>query len=108
MNKLHNLVKRLKKEDIGELEKENAQVESLAQKLEELVGGEQRQIDEENEVEIFENMEEVQTAVLEEKEENKSVELDQNVNDIQGDMADVLSQPILKWRTYQISVQKLK
>ena len=34
-------------------------------------------------------MEEIQTAVLEQKEENKSVELDQNVNDIQEYMADV-------------------
>ena len=59
MNKLHSLVKRLKKKDIGESAKENAQVESLAQKIEEPVGGEQRQIDEHNQVEISENMEEV-------------------------------------------------
>ena len=48
MNKLHSLVKRLKKEDIVESAKENAQVESLAQKLDEPIGGEQRQIDEDN------------------------------------------------------------
>ena len=89
MNKLHIVVKRLKKEDIGESAKENAQVESLAQKLEELVGGEQRQIDEDKQVEISENVEEVQKAVLEQKEEKKSVDLDQNVNDIQENMADV-------------------
>ena len=45
MNKSHSLVKRLKKEDIGGSTKENAQVEYLAQNLEEPVGGEQRQID---------------------------------------------------------------
>ena len=82
MNKLHSLVKRLKKEDVGESAKENAQVESLAQKLEEPVGGEHRQIDEDSQVEISENVEEVQTTVLEQKEENKLVDLDQDVNDI--------------------------
>ena len=43
MTKLDSLVKRLKKEYIGDSAKENAQVESLAQNLEEPVGGEQRQ-----------------------------------------------------------------
>ena len=88
MNKIHTLVKRLKKEDIVESTKENAQVESLAQKLKEPVGGEQRQVDEDNQVEFSENVEEIQIAVLEQKEENKSVDLDQDVNDIQENMAD--------------------
>ena len=56
MNKIHILVKILKKEDIVESAKENAQVESLAQKLEEPVGGEQRQIDEDNQIEISEDV----------------------------------------------------
>ena len=89
MNKLHIVVKRLKKEDIGESAKENAQVESLAQNFEEPVGGEQRQNDEDNQVEIAENVEEVQESVLEQKEENKSIDLDQDVNDIQEKMVDV-------------------
>ena len=88
MNKLHIVVKRLKKEDIGESAKENAQVESLAQKLKEPISGEQRHIDEHNQIEISEDVEEVQAAVLEHEEENKSVDLDQDVNDIQENMAD--------------------
>ena len=67
MNKLHSLVKRLKKEDIGELAKENAQVESLAQKLEEPVCGEQREIDEDNQIEVSKDVEEVQVEVLEQE-----------------------------------------
>ena len=71
MNKLHSLVKILKKEDIGESAKENAQVESLAQKLEELVGGQKRHIDQDNQIEISEDVEEVQATILEHEEEEK-------------------------------------
>ena len=88
MNKLHSLVKRLKKEDIGESAKENAQVESLAQKLKEPVDGEQRKIDEDNHIEISKDVIEVHAAVLEQEEENKSIDLDQDVNDIQENMVD--------------------
>ena len=83
MNKIHSLVKRLKKEEIVKSTKENDQVEYLTQKLEEPVGGEQRQIDEDNQIEISEDVEEVQEAFLEQEEENKSIDLDQDVNDIQ-------------------------
>ena len=48
MNTLDSLVKRLKKEVIVESKEENAQVESLAQKLEEPVCGEKREIDKDN------------------------------------------------------------
>ena len=83
MNKLHSLVKRLKKEVIAESVEENAQVESLAQKLEEPVCGEQRNIDEGNQIEVSENVEEVQAAGLKQEEEKKSVEHDQEFTDIQ-------------------------
>ena len=88
MNKLHNLVKRLKKEVIVESVEENAQVESSAQKLEEPAGGEQRKIDENNQIEISEDVEEVQAAVLEHEEEKKSVDLEQDASDIQENMLD--------------------
>ena len=62
---------------------------SSIQKLEEPVDGGKKNIDEENQLEISEDVEEVHAIVLEQKEENKSFELNQNVNDIQEDMADV-------------------
>ena len=51
MNKPHSLVKRLKKEVIIETLKETTQVEYSTQKLEETVGGKQKKIDEENQLE---------------------------------------------------------
>ena len=89
MNKSHSLVKKLKKEVIIEVVEKTTQVESSIQKLEEPVAGGKNNIDEDNQLEISEDVEEVHVAVLEQKEENKLVELDQNVNDIQEDMADV-------------------
>ena len=89
MNKSHSLVKKLKKEVIIEAVEETTQVESSVQKLEEPVYGGKNNIDEDNQLEISEDVEEVHAAVLEQKEENKSVELDQNVNDIQEDMVNV-------------------
>ena len=59
MNKLHSLVKILKKQIIVESVEENAQVESSAQKLKECVGVEKRNIDEDNQIEISEDVEEV-------------------------------------------------
>ena len=73
MNKLHNLVKRLKKEVIVESVEENAQEESTSQKLKELECGEQRKIDVDNKIEVSENVEEVQAAGLKQEEEKKSV-----------------------------------
>ena len=108
MNKLHILVKILKKEDIVESTKENSQVESLAQKLEEPVGGEQRQIDEDNQIEISEDVEEVQEVVLEQEEENKSVDHDQDVNDIQENIADALVSAKIEVENIQIPSKKLK
>ena len=51
MNKSHSLVKRLKKDVIIETLKETTQVESSTQKLEEPVGGQQKKIDEDNQLE---------------------------------------------------------
>ena len=59
MNKLHILVKILKKEVIVESLEENSQVQSSSQKLEEPIGGEQRNIDEDNQIEISEDVEPV-------------------------------------------------
>ena len=83
MNKLHILVKILKKQVIVESLEENSQVESSTQKLKEPVGGEQRKVDEDNQIEIFEYMEGVHAPVLEQEEEKRSIDLDQDVNDIQ-------------------------
>ena len=54
MNKSHCLVKNLKKEVIIEAVEETTQVESSVQKLEEPVGGEKKNIDEDNQLEIYE------------------------------------------------------
>ena len=83
MNKLYIWVKRLKKEVIAESVEENVQEESSAQKLEEHVCEEQREIYEDNQIEVSENVEEVQEAILKQEEEKKSVVHDQDVNYIQ-------------------------
>ena len=57
-------------------------MDSLAQKLEEPIYGEQRKIDEDNKIEVSENVEEVQVAGLKQEEEKKSVEHDQEFTDI--------------------------
>ena len=64
MNKLHILVKRLKKEVIADSVEENFQEDSLAQKLEEPICEEKREIYEGNQIKVYENVEEVQEAVL--------------------------------------------
>ena len=51
MNKSHSLVKKLKKEVIIEAVEETTQVGSSAQKLEEPVSGQQKKIDEDNQLE---------------------------------------------------------
>ena len=89
MNKSHSLVKKLKKEVIIEAVEETNQVKSSVQKLEEPVDGGEKNIDEDNQLGISGDVKEVHATVLEQKEENKSVELDQNVNGIQENMADV-------------------
>ena len=53
MNKHYSLVKRLKKEVIAESVEENVQEESSAQKLEEPVCEEKREIYEGNQIEVF-------------------------------------------------------
>ena len=65
MNKSHSLVKKLNKEVISEAVEETTQVESSVQKLKELVGGEQKKINEENQLEISEGLKEVHEIVLE-------------------------------------------
>ena len=70
MNKSHSLVKKLKKEVIIEAVEETTHVESSVQKLEEPVNGGKKNIDEDNQLEIFKDVEE-HAAVLEHKEENK-------------------------------------
>ena len=67
MNKSHSLVKKLKKEVIIEAVEETTQVESSVQKFEEPVGGGKKNIDEDNQLEISEDVEEVLIAVLEQK-----------------------------------------
>ena len=87
MNKSHSLVEKLKKEVIIEAVEETTQVESSAQKLEEPISGEQKNINEDNQLKISEDVEEVHAAVLEQHEEKKLVNLDRDVNDIQENMA---------------------
>ena len=43
-------------------------MESSVQKLEEPIGGQQKKIDEDNQLEIFEDLEEVHATVLEQQE----------------------------------------
>ena len=68
MNKSHSLVKKLKKEVIIEAVEETTQVESSVQKLKEPVGGQQKKIDEDNQLEIFDDLEEGHETVLEKQE----------------------------------------
>ena len=96
MNKLHILVKRLKKEVIAESVEENVQEESSAQKLEEPVCEEQRDIYEGNQIEVSENVEEVQAEFLKQEEERKSIEHDQDFTDIQENIAHVFIPAKLK------------
>ena len=102
MNKLHSLVKRLKKEVIVESVEENAQVESSAQKLKEPVCGEQRKVDEYNQIEVSEDVEEVQATGLKQEEEKKSVEHDQEFTDIQENITDVFVTTKLEDENIQI------
>ena len=52
MDKLHSLVKKLKKEVVVESVEDNAQEESTTQKLEEPECGEKREIDKDNQIEF--------------------------------------------------------
>ena len=65
MNKSHSLVKKLNKEVISEAVEESTQVESSVQKLKHPVGGEKKNIDEDNQLEISEYLKEVHEIVLE-------------------------------------------
>ena len=73
VNKHYNLVKILKKEVITDSVEENSQEESLAQNLKEPVCEEQREINEDDQIEVSENVEEVQETILKQEEERKSV-----------------------------------
>ena len=109
MNKLHILVKILKKQVIVEsVEYQNAQVESSAQKLEEPICEEKIEIYEGNQIEVFENVEEVQAAVLKQEEERKLVEHDQAFTDIQENIAYVFVPAKLEAENIQIPSKKLK
>ena len=59
-------------------------------------------------MEIFENVGEVQAAILEQKEESKSVDLDQDVNDIQENMEDVSVPAEIEVENIQSPSKKLK
>ena len=60
MNKSRSLVKKLKKEVIIEVEEETTQVKSLTQKVEEPVGGQQKKIDENDQLKFqMQNLEDV-------------------------------------------------
>ena len=64
-------------------------MESSVQKLEEPVGGQQKKIDEDNQLEMSEDLEEVHATVLEQQEEKESVKIDIDSNDVQENMAEV-------------------
>ena len=102
------MVKRLKKEFIAESVEENVQEESSAQKLEELVCEEKINIYEGNWIEVYENVEEVQAAVLKQEEERKSIEHDQDFTHIQENIANVFVPANFQAENIQISSKKIK
>ena len=108
MNKHFSLVKRLKKEFIAESVEENVQEKSSAQKLEEPICEEQREIYDDIQIEVSENVEEVQAAVLKQEEERKSVEHDQDFIDIQENIADVFVPSKLEAKNIQIPSKNSK
>ena len=108
MNKIHSLVKILKKEFIVESVEENAQEDSTAQNLEEPECREQREIDEDNQIEVSKNLEEVQATGLKQEEEKKSVEHDQEFTDIQENLIDVIVLGKLQDENIQIPSKKFK
>ena len=81
-------------------------MESSAQKLKEPVDGEQRKIDEDNHIEISKDVIEVHAAVLEQEEEKRSIDHDQEVNDIQENMADASVPAEIEIENLQIPSKK--
>ena len=108
MNKSHSLVKKLKKEVIIEAVEETTQMESSAQKLEEPVGGQQKKIDEDNQLKISKDLEEVPATVLKKQEEKESVKIDQDINDVQENMADVSILSKMESEDIQVLNEKTK
>ena len=108
MNKIHIMVKILKKEVIIESVENNVEEESTAQKHKQPECGEQREIDEDNQIEVSKNLEEVQAASLKQEEEKKSVEHDQEFTDIQENITDVFVPAKLEDENIQIPSKKFK
>ena len=74
-------VKKLKKEVIIEVEEQTTQVESSTQKLEELVGGQQKKIDEDNQLESqVQNLEDVAKII----EDDTTNSFDEDMNQKEG------------------------
>ena len=102
------MVKRLKKKVVAESVEENAQEDSSAQKLEEPVCEEKRDINEDDQIEVSENVEEVQATVLKHEEERKPIEHDKDFTDIQENIAYVFVPSNLEAENIQIPSKKLK
>ena len=78
---LKHFVKKLKKQVIIEVEEQTTQVESSTKKLEYLVGGQQKKIDEDNQLESqVQNLEDVAEIV----EDDTANTFDENMNQKEG------------------------
>ena len=74
-------VKKLKKEVIIEVEEQTTQVESSTQKIEELIGGQQKKIDEDNQLEYqVQNLEDVAEII----EDDTTNTFDEDTNQKEG------------------------
>ena len=81
MNKSHSFVKKLKKEVIIEVEEQTTQLESLTQKIEELVGGQQKKIGEDGQLKFqVQNLEDVAKI----NEDDKENTFDEDTNQEEG------------------------
>ena len=107
MNKHHCLVKRLKREIIDEMVKDNIQEECLVPKFEEFVGEEIRGVLNENQVQISENI--VETLEEDIKQEEDKITLEKNLisRSIQEEIVEVPVPDKLKIDTLQSSNEKL-
>ena len=81
MNKSHSFLKKLKKEVIIEVEEQTTQVDSLTQKLEELVGGKQKKIGEDGQLKFqVQNLEDVAKI----NEDDRANTFDEDTNQEEG------------------------
>ena len=82
MNKQYSLVKRLNKEFIDELVKDNVEEECSAKYLEEPVCEEVREVFHVNQEQISDNAEEDQTTVTDQEDRRSSLERNQSFADV--------------------------